>query len=246
MAFHEVRFPDTLSVGSTGGPMRRTEIVTLANGYEKRNTNWADSRRSYDAGIGLSSLDDLQAVVAFFEARRGQLHAFRWKDWLDWKSCAPSDEVSADAGTLNSWDITVYPAASDAPAPSAQPAQGTSDPALAIPDDDEFFGVTDVIDLGGYGTVDRMVVDVALTHQVSSDLRIELRSPLGRTVVLSDAEAGLATAGRIALSLDSSAPGSPLAALVGEPVAGPWQLRVYDTVIIDTGTMDGWDITVNG
>ncbi|GAA3234871.1 hypothetical protein GCM10017691_31810 [Pseudonocardia petroleophila] len=157
-----------------------------------------------------------------------------------------SDEVSADAGTLNSWDITVYPAASDAPAPSAQPAQGTSDPALAIPDDDEFFGVTDVVDLGGYGTVDRMVVDVALTHQVSSDLRIELRSPLGRTVVLSDAEAGLATAGRIALNLDSSAPGSPLAALVGEPVAGPWQLRVYDTVVIDTGTLDGWDITVNG
>ena len=89
MAFHEVRFPERLSVGSTGGPERRTEVVTLANGRESRNTSWADSRRRYDAGMGLSSLDELHEVVAFFEARRGQLHGFRWKDWLDWKSCAP-------------------------------------------------------------------------------------------------------------------------------------------------------------
>jgi uncharacterized protein (TIGR02217 family) len=96
MAFHEVRFPERLSVGSTGGPQRRTEIVTLANGFEERNSNWADSRRRFDAGVGLSSLDDLQEIVAFFEARRGQLHAFRWKDWLDWKSCAPSEQPGAE------------------------------------------------------------------------------------------------------------------------------------------------------
>lgn len=157
-----------------------------------------------------------------------------------------SDEVTADSGTLTSWDITVYPAASDAPAPAASPATGTSNPALAIPDDDEFVGVTDRIDLGGYGTVDRMTVGIALTHDVSSDLRIELRSPLGRTVVLTEYEAGLSSGGTVALSLDSSTPGSPLAPLVGEPLAGPWQLRVYDTIIIDAGTLDSWDITVNG
>ncbi len=95
MAFHDVRFPERLSVGSTGGPRRRTEIVTLSNGFEQRNTNWADSRRSYDAGVGLSSLDELMEVVAFFEARRGQLHSFRWKDWLDWKSCLSGETPSA-------------------------------------------------------------------------------------------------------------------------------------------------------
>lgn len=104
MAFHEVRFPDALSVGSTGGPMRRTEIVTLANGYEQRNTNWAESRRSYDAGVGVSSLDDLEAVVAFFEARRGQLHGFRWKDWLDFKSCAPSETPAASDQQIGTGD----------------------------------------------------------------------------------------------------------------------------------------------
>lgn len=90
MAFHEIRFPANLSFGSLGGPERRTEIVALQNGFEERSTPWAHSRRRYDAGVGLRSLDDLEALIAFFEARRGQLHGFRWKDWADYKSCAPS------------------------------------------------------------------------------------------------------------------------------------------------------------
>ena len=93
MGFHEVRFPPNLSFGSVGGPERRTEIVTLANGFEERNTPWEHARRRYDAGVGLRSLDDVEALIAFFEARRGQLYGFRWKDWSDFKSCLPSREV---------------------------------------------------------------------------------------------------------------------------------------------------------
>lgn len=90
MAFHEIRFPANLSFGSVGGPERRTEVVTLANGFEERNTPWAHSRRRYDAGVGLRSLDDVETLIAFFEARVGQLHGFRWKDWSDFKSCPAS------------------------------------------------------------------------------------------------------------------------------------------------------------
>ncbi|SFG18572.1 TIGR02217 family protein [Palleronia marisminoris] len=92
MAFHEERFPTDLSFGAVGGPERRTEIVTLANGFEERNTPWAHSRRRYDAGFGLRSLEDVELLVAFFEARRGQLHGFRWKDWADFSS-APGGAV---------------------------------------------------------------------------------------------------------------------------------------------------------
>ena len=90
MAFHEDRFPVNLSFGATGGPERRTDIVTLANGFEERNTPWRHSRRRFDAGVGLRSLDDMAELTAFFEAREGQLHGFRWKDWSDFKSCRPS------------------------------------------------------------------------------------------------------------------------------------------------------------
>ena len=90
MGFHDIRFPVSLSFGSVGGPERRTEIVTLANGHEERNAPWAHSRRRYDAGLGLRSMDDIDALIAFFEGRKGQLYGFRWKDWADYKSCVPS------------------------------------------------------------------------------------------------------------------------------------------------------------
>lgn len=104
MQFHEVRFPTALSFGSIGGPERRTDVVTLASGFEERNTPWAHSRRRYDAGIGLRSMDDIDTLIAFFEARRGQMYGFRWKDWADFKSCKPSAQVAATDQVIGTGD----------------------------------------------------------------------------------------------------------------------------------------------
>jgi uncharacterized protein (TIGR02217 family) len=103
-AFHDVLFPLPVALGSGGGPEWRTEIVTLGSGAEERNSPWGRSRRRYDAGLGLRSLDDLHAVIAFFEARRGQLHGFRFRDGADHKSCAPSATPSAADQTLGAGD----------------------------------------------------------------------------------------------------------------------------------------------
>lgn len=104
MNFHEIRFPASLSFGSVGGPERRTEIVTLANGFEERNSPWADSRRRYDAGVGMRSLDDIETLISFFEARKGQLYGFRWKDWTDYKSCPPSRDISFEDQLIGTGD----------------------------------------------------------------------------------------------------------------------------------------------
>lgn len=104
MSFHEVRFPTDLSFGSVGGPERRTDIVALTSGFEERNTPWAHSRRRYDAGLGLRSLDDVAELIAFFEARKGQLYGFRWKDWADFKSCAPSQTPSSSDQLIGTGD----------------------------------------------------------------------------------------------------------------------------------------------
>lgn len=95
MSFHDVLFPTQISRGSQGGPERRTDVVTLGSGFEERNSRWANSRRSYNAGYGVRSLDDLHAVIAFFEERRGRLYGFRWRDHADWKSCPPLAETTA-------------------------------------------------------------------------------------------------------------------------------------------------------
>jgi uncharacterized protein (TIGR02217 family) len=93
--FHEVSFPLRLALTTGGGPVRRTEIVRLTNGHENRNARWRDARRSYDAGCGVRSVDDLYEVLAFFEARRGELHGFRFRDPVDNRSTRPDEPVTA-------------------------------------------------------------------------------------------------------------------------------------------------------
>ena len=88
--FHDVSFPLSLAFGASGGPSRRTDITKLASGNEHRNTAHAHSRRRYNAGAGVKSLDDLHVLIEFFEARLGQLHSFRFRDPMDYKSCKPS------------------------------------------------------------------------------------------------------------------------------------------------------------
>jgi uncharacterized protein (TIGR02217 family) len=83
MTFHKIRFPLDVALGARGGPERATDVVTLASGREERNSRWAQSRRRYNAGYGIKSKADMQAVLAFFEERRGRFHAFLWHDALD-------------------------------------------------------------------------------------------------------------------------------------------------------------------
>lgn len=104
MAFHEIRFPTAIAFHSTGGPERKTEIVTLGSGYEERNGVWAQSRRRYDVGYGIKTLDDIHAVIAFFEARAGRLYGFRFKDFSDFKSSPPATAITPLDQTLGNGD----------------------------------------------------------------------------------------------------------------------------------------------
>lgn len=106
MAFHEVRFPTDIAFGSRGGPKRKTVIAVSGSGYEHRNSQWADSKREYNAGYGVKSIDDIHTVVEFFEERRGMLHGFRWKDKFDYKSCAPKQTPAFDDVEIGTGDGT--------------------------------------------------------------------------------------------------------------------------------------------
>lgn len=111
MAFHEVRLPARLAFGSTGGVERRTEVVTLGSGYERRSSPWAMGRRRYLIGANLRSLADMAALTEFFEARRGRLYGFRFRDFADYASCAPSGTPGPLDQTLGEGDgaRTVFP-----------------------------------------------------------------------------------------------------------------------------------------
>ncbi len=87
MSFHETLFPVDIALNSEGGPTRRTDIVALVSGHEERNSPWAGSRRSFNAGYGVKSIGDIEDIIAFFEARQGRLFGFRFRDPFDFKSC---------------------------------------------------------------------------------------------------------------------------------------------------------------
>lgn len=86
MSFYEIRFPEEISKGSSGGPTRLTQVNVLRSGYEERITPWQHPRHKYDASIGVRSLAHLDEVLQFWHAMRGKMYGFRWKDWSDFKS----------------------------------------------------------------------------------------------------------------------------------------------------------------
>ena len=102
--FHNVRFPLSLAFGASGGPSRRTDIIRLASGAEHRNTVHAHSRRRYNAGVGVKNIDELYDLIVFFEARFGQLHSFRFRDPLDYKSCKAAENISPTDQTIGIGD----------------------------------------------------------------------------------------------------------------------------------------------
>jgi uncharacterized protein (TIGR02217 family) len=133
-SFHDVRFPTGISRRASGGPERRTDVVVLASGHEERNSRWAHSRRRYDAGYGIRTLDEIHAVIGFFEERRGRLHGFRWKDHADFKSgppqsaAQPTDQVigTGDGTTASFQLIKSYGAGATAYVrPITKPVAGT-------------------------------------------------------------------------------------------------------------------------
>jgi len=90
MTFYNTRFPTDISVGSSGGPSWKTDVIVFDSGGEQRNQRWSDLRNSYDAAYGVRTIEQLRSVVAFFNEMRGRQHAFRYKDFLDYEATEES------------------------------------------------------------------------------------------------------------------------------------------------------------
>jgi uncharacterized protein (TIGR02217 family) len=84
-AFVETRLPTDISYGSSGGPEYSTDVVITHGGFEQRNCNWAAARAHYNVAHGIKTQAQLDALIAFFRARKGKAYGFRFKDWTDYQ-----------------------------------------------------------------------------------------------------------------------------------------------------------------
>jgi uncharacterized protein (TIGR02217 family) len=82
-AFDDVLFPIAIGREASVEPAFSTAIVETAGGAEQRNADWADARMRFDAGPGVRGEVELQALIAFFRARRGAAKGFRFRDPFD-------------------------------------------------------------------------------------------------------------------------------------------------------------------
>jgi uncharacterized protein (TIGR02217 family) len=84
--FDDVDFPIAIGRNASAQAGFSTAIVTSASGVEQRNVDWAQARMRFDAGPGVRSEGDIQALVGFFRARRGAARGFRFRDPFDHSS----------------------------------------------------------------------------------------------------------------------------------------------------------------
>lgn len=102
MSFYESpRFPDDISYEATFGPEWNTQVVVLDSGHESRNQNWSVARARYDVAHSARTQAKVDTLLAFFQAMRGRLHTFRFKDWSDF-------QVSGSQGVLTALGGATY------------------------------------------------------------------------------------------------------------------------------------------
>lgn len=93
MVFHDVQLSEEIERGAQGGPEFRTTVLELSSGFEQRNINWSRTRGSWDISYGLDKKSNQEQVLAFFYARQGKAHTFRFKDWTDFEIGTTTPEV---------------------------------------------------------------------------------------------------------------------------------------------------------
>ena len=143
------------------------------------------------------------------------------------------DVAGQDVGKLNRWSLEFLVEG------GAQSARGEATPNLQIPDNNPA-GVSSGIAIDRPGAVGRAKVSIDITHTYVGDLRIELVSPAGRSVVLHSQLGG--DQDNLVVTYDSGAPLSPMSSLIGQPIQGNWVLRAADLAAADTGTLNKWSL----
>ncbi len=138
---------------------------------------------------------------------------------------------SEDVTGVDAGDFVLSPDSTGTGGASGQFAQ-TSEPAIPIPDRST---IQDSIAVEQSGTATSVSVAVDITHSYIGDLKVDLIAPDGTTRTLHD------STGYETDDIDQTY--APDFGDVG--IAGDWTLRVRDSAGGDTGTLNGWTLTIN-
>lgn len=86
MAYIDATLAPCAGFGWQGGSEFKTQIVELQSGRERRNGMWSQGRHRFVAPFLNISVDAYRSLKALHQVCRGQLHAFRFRDELDYQA----------------------------------------------------------------------------------------------------------------------------------------------------------------
>jgi M6 family metalloprotease-like protein len=145
------------------------------------------------------------------------------------------DLAPADVGRLNRWSLELAAAAVP-----LGPIDLKESPGTPIPDFPQA-GIERTLIATGAQQVGSVEVAVDIAHTWIGDLRVSLLSAAGTEVVLHDGVGG-SDDNLVRTYTAATTPG--LAALVGQPAAGTWRLRVVDRAAQDQGKLNSWRVLI--
>lgn len=86
-------FPACPTFGFTSRPVYLTKHTQMDGGHEQSDSKWEEPLHVYEGvPLGEKPQADIEAVMNFWHAMRGDFRRFRFKDWADFKSCSLDDE----------------------------------------------------------------------------------------------------------------------------------------------------------
>ncbi|OPY52820.1 MAG: Proprotein convertase P-domain protein [Methanosaeta sp. PtaU1.Bin112] len=117
-------------------------------------------------------------------------------------------------------------------------SKGSSVSSEMIPDNSTT-GLTNTITLNQEGNVKQLVVEVDISHNNISNLRVELTSPGGKRAILHN-RTGIGKKDLV-MRFDSKSMAS-LVPLLGQSIKGKWTLKIRDLARRDTGMLNKWSL----
>ena len=105
-AFDDVVFPIAVGREASVSPAFSTQVIESLSGHERRSSDWADARLSFDVGPGVRSEADVRTLIAFFRARRGAARGFRFSDPFDWS--ADGERLGLGDGATTRFQLCKY------------------------------------------------------------------------------------------------------------------------------------------
>lgn len=87
MFLEDPRFPACPSFGYTSSPMYSVTPTKTAGGHEVRNRNWERPLHQFNCTVGPRTEADIAELLEMWHALGGIFIGFRFKDWVDFKSC---------------------------------------------------------------------------------------------------------------------------------------------------------------